>query len=82
MLGPTAQVWLFGSRVDDHARGGDIDLFIELPQPIDNPSWQILRLNGALQQQFGAQKIDIIVHTAGQPTLPVHREAKTTGMRL
>ena len=29
VLGEGAKVWLYGSRLDDDRRGGDIDLFIE-----------------------------------------------------
>ena len=28
-LGSSATIWLFGSRVNDHKKGGDVDLYVE-----------------------------------------------------
>ncbi len=53
IFGDKAQVYLFGSRTDDNAKGGDIDLFIELTAAISQPVLKTLQLNGELQQDFG-----------------------------
>ena len=81
-FGPNAHVWLFGSRVDDDARGGDIDLYVELAEPLTDAAWQALRFNGALQQAFGAQRIDVITHGPSEPLKPIHEMAKRTGVAL
>lgn len=81
-FGDDADIYLFGSRIDDDCKGGDIDLFIDLPQEIEKPLTKTIRLNGALQQELGMQKIDIIFHTPLQDWKPIHIEAKEWGVLL
>ncbi|HEX5336981.1 MAG TPA: hypothetical protein VFW53_00935, partial [Gallionella sp.] len=40
-FGARAQVWLFGSRVDDSLRGGDVDLYVrpEVADPMQRAGW-------------------------------------------
>lgn len=38
------RVWLFGSRVNLQAKGGDIDLYVELNQPLDHKIKFVIRL--------------------------------------
>jgi len=82
IFGENAQVFLFGSRVDDTKKGGDIDLFIELSEEIEHPTAKILYLNGLLQQSLGMQKIDIIFHAPSYDWQPIHTAAKETGILL
>lgn len=82
IYGETAQVLLFGSRVDDLAKGGDIDLLIEIEDPDKASISNQLKLNGALQVALGPQKIDIINYTKGQPANAIQQQALLTGIRL
>ena len=76
-----AKIWLFGSRVNDNARGGDIDLYIEVDHLSDIFDRKInLRL--ALEDCWGETKVDLVVHDIQYPLQPIHRIAREEGVRL
>ncbi len=61
-------IYLFGSRLDDIARGGDIDLLVE--SPVSMPPQEIVnkRTNfiAQLYRQLGEQRIDVVISHAGK----------------
>ena len=56
-----AQVRLFGSRVDDRRRGGDIALHVEAP-PEQASFHNEIELEVQLQKALGERRIDLVVH--------------------
>lgn len=83
-FGAEANVWLFGSRVDDAAKGGDIDLYIE---PVTDNADEIveskLRFLVSMYKKLGEQKIDVVIHRPGcTVNLPIYQIAKQTGVKL
>jgi predicted nucleotidyltransferase len=81
-FGESAEVWLFGSRVRDDARGGDIDLLVELPAPVASPLSLALAFEADIQSELDDPKVDVLVHTAGEEASPICRLARETGVRL
>lgn len=79
VFGPDARVMLFGSRVDDTRRGGDIDLFVETPDTADLMARK-MRFAVQLQMRLGEQKIDIVVAT--DPARLIEQEARRTGVAI
>ena len=82
VLGEGAQVTLFGSRVDDAAKGGDIDLLFTAPANIDNPAQTVGRLYAKLVRQLGDQKIDILLKAPNLQPQPIHAMAEQSGIQL
>jgi predicted nucleotidyltransferase len=83
-FGAEANVWLFGSRVDDDARGGDIDLYIESStDDADAIVESKLRFLVAMYKSLGEQKIDVVIRRPGfKGNLPIYDIAKQTGVKL
>jgi len=83
IYGPDAEVWLFGSRADDLARGGDIDLYIETGKIDPKRLLQLeTRFWIRLQRLLGERRIDVVSRASGQPMQPIHNIARREGIRL
>ena len=74
---PQASIYLFGSRVDDTARGGDIDLLV-LSDHIDLIAK--LGILAQLHHELGERKIDLVVYP--DTSRPFPRLVLQEGLRL
>ncbi|WP_158269782.1 nucleotidyltransferase domain-containing protein [Desulfonatronum sp. SC1] len=77
--GGDSRVSVYGSRLDDTARGGDIDLFIETEAPM--PRWEQARMLAALEDELGLP-VDILVKCVHDPDTPFEAMAKSMAMTL
>lgn len=77
-----ARVWLFGSRVDETALGGDIDLLVEMSNPVSERVRLASELVANLQLAMGEQKIDLILIDPASSLQPIHQIAKSQGVEL
>lgn len=82
-FGDMTHIWLFGSRVDDTKRGGDIDLYIEPEnQEVSVLALAKLQFLRALHSALGEQKIDVVLGLTNKNPLPIYQIAKETGIQL
>ena len=79
VLGDDAQVWLYGSRLDDQLKGGDIDLLIESSQKtsIMNRAKIKYQVETALQLP-----VDILMVQTGQAASPFEAIARKRPVSL
>jgi predicted nucleotidyltransferase len=79
IFGDAAKVYLFGSRVDDSKKGGDIDLYV-ISENQDNLYEKKIKFLSALDMSLGEQKIDIVI--AKDKNRPIEKEAIAKGIEL
>lgn len=80
--GASATVRLFGSRLDDSAKGGDVDLLIELPDPVAEPAPLSARIAGRISRLLDNRKVDVVLAAPNLMTLPIHEVARREGCLL
>jgi predicted nucleotidyltransferase len=80
-FGETAVVRLFGSRVDDSERGGDIDLHVEVEPLADE--WEAREtFEELLFARIDPQKVDLIITQRGGTPRGFERIAYRDGIIL
>lgn len=82
-FGEETLVILFGSRVDDLKRGGDIDIYIECAMvSTDSLVDAKIKTLVELHKILGDQKIDIVINRNDGLSLPIYEIAKKEGVPL
>jgi len=80
--GLRARVRLFGSRLDDAARGGDVDLLVELPEAPAHPALLAARVAGRVSRAMHGRRVDVLLAAPGLRRLPIHDIAEREGVLL
>lgn len=81
-FGKEAHVWLFGSRANDNAKGGDVDILVTTTNNIDEPVSMSAKVSVKLTRIFNGRKVDVVVEAPNIKQQPIFEVAKATGVRL
>jgi predicted nucleotidyltransferase len=74
----TGSIYLFGSRVDDSAKGGDTDLYLEIDEK--STFEKKIQFLSRLKRIIGEQKIDTVFNT--DAARPIEEEIRKWAVKL
>lgn len=78
-LDPLGHIYLYGSRVDDNRRGGDIDIFLNASRTIELKTQLTIQYRLAMACDT---HVDFLVKNPNQSIQPIHEIALETGIKL
>lgn len=79
-FGNNTSVYLFGSRVYDNEKGGDIDLFLETDREREKTAE--IEFLTRYRRLINERKVDLIVKTPSSIHRPIFDTAKSKGIHL
>ena len=82
VAGSHSRVRVFGSRLDDAAHGGDVDLLLEVPEPVENPALMAAQMSAQVSRAMQGRKVDVLLSAPNLMSLPIHDLARKEGELL
>jgi hypothetical protein len=82
VLGEGARVTLFGSRVDDQARCGDVDLMVEVSQVLAELALMSAQIAIRLLRTFEGWHVNVLLRAPNLQELAIQRVAAQQGVPL
>jgi uncharacterized protein len=82
VFGQNIRIILFGSRVDDSAKGGDIDLMIEACEAIDRPALLSAKVASRVSRALDGRAVDVVLKAPNLKIQPIHEIATRSGIVL
>lgn len=79
IAGKNAEIYLFGSRLNDQARGGDIDMVVEVEERLERLERAGMKME--LERGLGLP-VDILIHVRNTEGTPFQRIARANAKRL
>jgi hypothetical protein len=81
---PGDSLWIFGSRVDLAAKGGDIDLYLETNNTdAGDVLNRKLKMVSEIWHKIGERKIDVVLNMLGHnQDLAIYKVAKEHGIKI
>ncbi|MBK7953343.1 MAG: nucleotidyltransferase domain-containing protein [Candidatus Accumulibacter sp.] len=80
--GDNARIRVFGSRLDDAGRGGDLDLMIELNDAVANPALLAARISARVSRTLHGRTVDVLISAPNLQRLPIHEVAYHEGVLI
>jgi len=82
VAGRDARVRVFGSRLNDAEKGGDLDLMLELPEPVENAALLSAKISALVSRVMQGRKVDVLLSAPNLMRLPIHDIAFKEGQLL
>lgn len=82
VAGSQTRVRIFGSRLDDTAHGGDLDLMLELTESVNNPALMAAQMSALVSRALRGRKVDVLLSAPNLMRLPIHEIAFKEGQLL
>jgi len=80
--GESAQVRVFGSRVRDDLKGGDLDLLVTIPGTVESPAMLSARISARVGRTMHGRRVDVVLEAPNLKRLPIHTVAEREGVPL